>query len=235
MAPQTGLILGAFVAGLLGSPHCVGMCGPFALACAGPGRRSAAWHVGRIATYAGLGGLAGGFGAVLPGPQWLAAVLSAALIVWFSAVLAGVVPEPRWTPAVLRRAASSTLKRGGGGATLLFGLANGFLPCGLVYTALGLAVATTDPLAGALVMVAFGLGTVPLLVVLTAGARRIALKDLRVRRVLAVLVLASGLLSIAFRSGKIGMVGMQGHEHGGAPAVESVEPSDSGSPDAQAL
>ena len=50
-------ISAAFAAGLVGSPHCVGMCGPFAAACSGRGSHTAAWHLGKSTSYAGLGAL----------------------------------------------------------------------------------------------------------------------------------------------------------------------------------
>ncbi len=204
MTADLGLLAGAFVAGLVGSPHCVGMCGPFALACSTPAGPAVLWHVGRLGTYAALGALAGGFGSALPGPTWLAAAVSAAFVVWFAAVLAGVLPEPRWTPPFLKRVAMGAAEEQGRGSRLAFGLANGLLPCGLVYAALGLAVAASSPWTGALVMLAFGLGTVPALAALTYGVRRFTSGDRRVRRVLALLVLVSGLASIAFRMHAMG-------------------------------
>src|SRR5690606_7731256 len=55
MSPMWPLVLGAGLAGLVGSPHCVGMCGGFATACATPTRHAVAWHAGRLVTYGVLG------------------------------------------------------------------------------------------------------------------------------------------------------------------------------------
>ena len=176
----------ALLAGLVGSPHCVGMCGGFAAACGAPSGRAsgldrAAWHLGRLTTYAVLGGLAGGFGSLIPGPTWLPTALSTVLMVAFALVLAGVIPEPSLrVPGASRLAA---------------------LPCGLVYAALAVPVASGSPLVGSVSMVAFGLGTVPVLALFTRGVRPLALRELWIRRLLAAGVLVAGLVSVALRQG----------------------------------
>ena len=197
----TGLLVGAFVSGVVGSVHCVGMCGPFAVACGSSVRGGAGWHLGRLATYAALGGLAGGFGSALPGPTWLPTVLSLTLIVWFAGVLAGVLPEPRFRPPGLVQIRSANRASARGGAQLLFGLANGLLPCGLVYAALGLAVSTLSLWGGAVVMFVFGLGTVPMLTAMMGASRLRPFRSLWARRVLALVVLITGLMSVASRGG----------------------------------
>jgi sulfite exporter TauE/SafE len=209
----TGFIAAAALAGLVGSPHCAGMCGGFALACGGSGRQAIPWHLGRLATYAALGAAAGGFGNVIPGPGWVGAVISTALIVWFSAALAGWAPEPRVAVPGLTRLGSSLLARPGLTARFAFGLANGLLPCGLVYAALAIPVAAADPVTGALAMLAFGAGTIPLLSALILGGRRLTAGNMRTRRVVALAVLVLGLTSVGLRiSGSHG-----GEGHGTAP------------------
>ncbi len=213
-----GFIASAGLAGLVGSPHCVGMCGGFALACGGRGRDAIPWHLGRLFTYALLGAVAGGLGAAVPGPGWVGAVVSTALILWFAAALAGVVPEPKVVLPGLGRLASGLATRTGAPARFAFGAANGLLPCGLVYAALSVPVAAGDPLVGALAMVAFGAGTVPALTALVTGAGRISLNSLRARRVLAVGVLAAGLWSVGARQGLL-PGGGHGHSGDAAPSV----------------
>ena len=151
-------ISAAALAGLVGSPHCLGMCGSFALACGGRVAHTAAWHAGRILTYAGLGVLAGLVGHSVPGPTWVATAVSATLVVWFAAGLAGLVPEPALRIPGLTRLATRAASRGDLGSRFLFGMATGLLPCGLVYATLGIAVASGDPLTGGLAMAAFGPG-----------------------------------------------------------------------------
>lgn len=220
MTPLAGLVAGAFLSGLVGSAHCVGMCGPFAVACGTSRRESIGWHLGRGLTYAGLGGLAGAFGAALPGPRWLPTVVSLVLVVWFAGVLAGVLPEPRFRPPGLTQLARPGARGPRFGPRVLFGMATGLLPCGLVYAALGLALATLGPLSGALVMTAFWAGTVPALAALVLLSQRLGLRTLRGRRVLALVVLVTGLLSVAMRGGMLGDRGL--HDgHGGMHGADS--------------
>ncbi len=238
-----GSLLAALVAGLVGSPHCLGMCGAFAAAAGRPaggrgarlpvlGARSGAWlwHAGRLSTYATLGVLAGAVGAVLPGPRWVPAALSATLLLWFAASLAGLVPASPTRIPGLARVSAWVARRDGLAWRYLFGVATGVLPCGLVYAGLSLAVAAATPVEGALVMLAFGLGTVPALAVLATVVRRLALGTVVGRRVLAVLVLAVGLWSLAMRtamgSGAQGAHGM--HAAPTAPAAGGHAPGHPG-------
>jgi sulfite exporter TauE/SafE len=193
----------------------MGMCGGFAAACGSGRDRGAAWHLGRLFTYATLGAVAGTVGAAIPGPTWIAALVSAALLVWFALALAGVVREPRFRLPGLTRLATANAGATGFGGRLLFGVANGLLPCGLVYAALAIPVAAGDPLVGALSMVAFGLGTVPALVAMTLGLRAALLRDLRWRRAFAAGVLLAGLASIGMRQGLLGSM------HHATPAPDS--------------
>lgn len=208
------VILAAALAGLLATPHCAGMCGGFASACARPvqpvrigtARQRSwlapglhAWHAGRLATYALLGAVAGSVGGVLPGPAWAPAALSAALLAWFAASLAGLLPQPSTRLPGLARAGQYIARRPGVGARFLFGAVTGLLPCGMVYAALSIAVAAANPLYGALAMVAFGAATVPGLTVLGASVQRLVQRGPWTRRAVAATVLALGLWSVAAR------------------------------------
>jgi uncharacterized protein len=195
-----GSIGAALAAGLLGSPHCAGMCGGFAGACGRSARGLSLWHVGRLSTYAALGALAGGFGAVLPGPGWVPAALSLVLLLWFALALAGVAPEPAPRARWIGRAGAAILGRPGASSRLLFGMLNGLLPCGMVYAALSIPIALAHPGAGAVAMLAFGLGTVPALSLFPALFRRIAGRGIWHRRAVAALVLLAGLWSIGNRA-----------------------------------
>ena len=215
---MTALLAGALMAGLIGSPHCVAMCGGFAATCARTPGGAVAWHLGRLTTYAALGALAALFGRFLPGPAWVSAVVSAVLLTWFAGALAGLVPEPR----VMLPGLGNTMQRlatsDAPASRLVFGMANGLLPCGLVYAALALPMALGNAPLGALAMVLFGLGTVPALAVLTTGLARLLRRGLWPRRLLAAGMLIVGLWSIATRAGWIG-AGMHGttHQHGTPP------------------
>jgi sulfite exporter TauE/SafE len=199
-----GFLSAAFVAGLVGSPHCIGMCGAFAVLCGGRVRDTALWHLGRMTSYASLGALAGAFGALMPGPSWLAAAVSLGLMLWFAAGLAGLVPEPRVVLPGIRQLGAAVAGSSAPTMRYAFGVVTGLLPCGLVYATLGIAVAAGDPIQGALAMIAFGLGTTPLLSAVALGVRRVVARDIRVRRLLAAAVLAASLWSVGMRQGVLG-------------------------------
>jgi sulfite exporter TauE/SafE len=189
------------LAALAGAPHCIGMCGPFACAAGDRAPDQAAYHVGRIATYASLGALSGLFGHVIPGPPWVGAVVAAALLLWFSLVLAGFAPEPHLVIPGLRHLGARAMSGSGPSSRLLLGLVNGLLPCGLTWAALSVAVAAADPLQGAALMALFGVLTLPSLLAAAWGLRRIVAGSLRTRRILAALVLVTGLWSLGARTG----------------------------------
>lgn len=206
----------ALVAGLLGTPHCLGMCGGFVAACSR--RRGGAWpwHAGRLATYAVLGAIAGSAGAVIGGmgPRWLAPAVSAVLLGWFALSLAGVVQAPSLRVPGLTRAASRAGREEGIGWRVLFGAATGLLPCGMVYAALGIAVASGGTGAGALTMLAFGLGTIPGLAVMAVALQRFVAGAIWRRRALAALVLVTGLWTVWGRAQRGPAVASGAGHHG---------------------
>ena len=185
------ILASAFVAGLAGGAHCAAMCGGLAgIACgrqagaAGHGawwRRALAYNAGRITSYTAAGALAGALGAaglsLRAAPvtqQALLAAMSTALLV-FALYLAGFKPLVRsieaaggalWRhiqPHSRRFLPADTVPRAYG-----LGLLWGWLPCGMVYAALIAALATGNAAHGALVMAAFGFGTLPNLLAIGA-------------------------------------------------------------------
>lgn len=212
-------ILAAALAGFMATPHCAGMCGGFATACARPRAGLFAWHAGRLTTYGVLGVVAGSFGRVLPGPAWLPAVLSAALLVWFAAVLAGLAPQPSARIPGLARAGQVLARRPSMPARFLFGTVTGLLPCGMVYAALAIAIAAAHPLYSAAAMVAFGTATVPGLTVLSLGVQRFAMRGPWSRRGVAAIILVFGLWTVAQR----GLAGERAHRHGAEAAEMRME------------
>lgn len=205
-------LLGAVGIGLLGSVHCVAMCGGIAGALAmtlppdapagARARLQASLSSGRLLGYATAGALAGGFG--LGVVQLLGPTGTALLRVAAGVVLLGVacVVAGLWgAPLLLERLGARLWRhltpmvgalrgRPGGGRAILLGMLWGWVPCGLVYSALGWSATTGDPLAGAAVMVAFGAGTLPaMLLTGTAAARlRGIVRDARPRRLAAVML-----------------------------------------------
>lgn len=178
--PQSASITGLFIAGLLASLHCAGMCGPLACAACGLGkpgsevnsgaiRRIASYQITRVLAYTGLGAIAGAVGS--QPLAWLGLsgkplVLWAAVILIVGAVLAETLIPARRTKAAAIAAPSCkkfrpALSRG----SWAVGLATPLLPCGVLYSALGVATLGGGPVMGAALMTAFGLGTIPLLAV----------------------------------------------------------------------
>lgn len=177
----------AFVFGLAGSLHCVGMCGPLVLLLAQDQPSAAQLHLrqglyylGKTGAYALLGAVAGtlgaGLGSLFAGMQ---DALSIALGVVLIGMGIGLMRNTRWLEGGgalarlpgFRAALAFFVRRRSPASTLGLGFLNGFLPCGLVYAALALAVASGSAFGGALTMTAFGLATVPaLFAVATLGS-----------------------------------------------------------------
>lgn len=188
------LLGGAFLTGLFGGVHCVGMCGSFAAACAG--RHGAGgtvlYSAGRVTTYTILGAIAGTFGLALSGLRVFGLALSFALLVYFAGRLGELWPAVDIRLPWVQRAVKASMKSRWPGGTYVFGLANALIPCGLVYAALALPVAAGSPVDGALAMFAFGLGTVPAMVAVGFGSLGLSRFGLTARRVLAAAVLVVG-------------------------------------------
>lgn len=172
----------ALMLGLGGSLHCVGMCGPLALALPMPGaaRMAMAWHslqyqLGRAVTYTFLGLAFGALGQGIAMAGWqrgLSVGLGAAMliaVVFSLPVEQYVLRLPGLGSALgrLKAALSKQLHQQGQRAAFTVGLLNGFLPCGLVYFALAGALATGHVLSAMLFMFLFGMGTWPLMFALT--------------------------------------------------------------------
>ncbi len=175
---------------LFGSAHCAGMCGGLALVAIGTEGRSralrqAGYHGGRLVSYGVLGAVAGLVGQVvddagtLVGVQRVAAVVGGLAIAFFGVVAivrafgmplrgAGV---PRWMVALAQRVHTHALRFPQAWRGVPIGLASPLLPCGWLYAFAAIAAASAAPAAGARVMAAFWLGTVPAVLVASNGAR----------------------------------------------------------------
>jgi sulfite exporter TauE/SafE len=188
------------MAGMLGSSHCLGMCGPFALVLGAASRsgwnnawRQALYSAGRIFTYAFLGAIAGFGGEQLARrmPSFinapaLLAVVAGLYLIYQGLVAAGVLRH-RWMAGKTCGAASlfrTLLTTSSGKDAFVAGLFTGLLPCGLLYGMLALAASTHHALAGSASMLIFGLGTVPAMVL--AGSAGTVLSIAARRRVFAV-------------------------------------------------
>ena len=171
----------AFSLGLFGSLHCAGMCGPLMWAAAGRGRQVLQYQTGRLLTYALVGALLGGLGlgARLLHLQGALAIGSGILLLLVA--VARLSPES-WVAAwpvygrlqmALRHRIGRWMNHRGGWAHFGLGCCNGLLPCGLVYLAVVGAANTGSILGGAGFMLAFGSGTLPLLLTLLFTRQRL--------------------------------------------------------------
>lgn len=203
-----------FMGGLLGSTHCVGMCGGFVIALGTSSaafsqglKRQLVYRAGRIATYSFLGAIAGYGGQRLynwvPDLIHMAAVLcilAGVLLLAQGALAAGLFPQKRGTPVMpcmLGPVFRSFLTSPDYWNALTAGILTGFLPCGLVYAFISLAVSSRHVLGGLLIMALFGLGTMPLMVFTGLGAGQLSLPwRAKLLRLAAVCVMATGALTI---------------------------------------
>ncbi|QDF96565.1 hypothetical protein CJ010_08485 [Azoarcus sp. DD4] len=218
--PETGYFA-VFLIGLLGGTHCVSMCGGIVGALSVQVRTPAesrrqwpihlAYNLGRIATYTLTGGLLGAlgsvgmlYGGVLPVQISLYVLANLMLIALglyltgFTSVLAPVEKAGhhlwrRLQPATRRFLPAHSVKQ-----ALPLGLLWGFLPCGLVYSVLATALVTGSAARGAGLMLAFGLGTLPNL--LLAGMLFKRFRDLtrnsKVRFAAGLMVLGFGVFGL---------------------------------------
>ncbi len=206
----------AFCGGLLGSAHCVGMCGAFALAVGATGRgwydnarRQCVYTLGRIFTY-GCAGLAAAFlGTQLQRqlPHWIPAqsilCLFAGLILTAQGLAILGRPWFRWgtfqSPVACQAAAAFRQIMTSPSLTAVFlaGAATGFLPCALLYAYLALAAQSGSLLTGMLLMVAMAMGTAPLMILTGLGVSSLRLTTRQqILKVAAVLVLGTGITSV---------------------------------------
>ena len=210
----TALLVAALFMGFFGSPHCLGMCGGLVAAFGlsmkelSPTKRKAliaTYHVGRLLSYASLGLIAGLLGTTVLAPLMVGnnipRILLGLVLVFVGMTMLGMPFLTKlerfgmrfWQAlAPLRQKVFPlvTFPR-----ALTAGLLWGFLPCGLVYGALLIAVVGHDPLTGAVLMLAFGLGTVPMLVAThkTVNFIRNQIGRLRLRQLNGAIMVISGL------------------------------------------
>ncbi len=202
----------ALFIGLVGSLHCIGMCGPIAIAL--PLGSKTWWHrslgalvynVGRIITYALLGALFGllGQGIEMAGLQrWASIFIGIAMVlsVLFPVLFKGKVKLEQFLFGYAGKMISKFRKLftiSSLPSLFLIGLLNGLLPCGLVYVAIAGALNTNDVVNGILFMVLFGLGTLPVMFAIPllgnligSGIRK------RYKHVLSTIVVTIGVLFI---------------------------------------
>ena len=172
------LFVVAFMIGIVGSFHCVGMCGPLALSLPLSNNSIAAkftgaliYNAGRIVTYSFFGlvfGLIGQTAALFNFQQWLSIIIGVVILLFIivpkkykiqysaSSYATGFFTKLRaWLGKLFKQKNHSSL--------FVIGLLNGLLPCGLVYMAVAGSLATGDVAESILFMAFFGLGTLPIM------------------------------------------------------------------------
>lgn len=209
----------ALLAGLLGSAHCLGMCGGisglFALHSSARGLRrqlpmALAYNGGRLASYtllgsaaAVLGGRVAGLTPAAAGPVRLVAgavIILIGLQIAFDIRVLGILERmggvvwSRISPLAGRLLPVNSLPR-----ALGLGLLWGLLPCGLVYSVLLVAASSARAMDGALIMLAFGIGTTPAMLLTGLGAARLSqlMQDRRTRLGAGLLIVLLGILTLA--------------------------------------
>jgi sulfite exporter TauE/SafE len=208
------LLWTALILGLSGSLHCVGMCGPIALALPLSARQRfevwkqvAIYHSGRIMTYSLMGLLFGLFGQgifLIGWQKWFAIGLGVLILVgvlfsWSIEHQVIRIPIVARLLEKVKYLLGKNLRMNTSGAILRVGMLNGLLPCGLVYVALFGAVSTGDAALGGLYMMMFGLGTTPLIFALMLMGKQIPVKFKSLLRKLSPVVLVLVALLLIYR------------------------------------
>jgi sulfite exporter TauE/SafE len=231
-----------FIAGLLGSTHCLAMCGGIATALgAVPGAamrrpwQPLLYQAGRLLSYGMAGCVAGAVGAgpglALSGRHWseLLRLATALMVVAIGLriALGGRAPG-RWLQAperlgarLWRRIAPSAraaLPTAPGARALALGLIWGWLPCGLVYTALLAAALAGGAGAGGATMIAFGLGTVPAMLGLSCAGARLPRPDGTFARLLGSVIVACGIWTATLPLAAL--TGSHRHDHHGMSMMQ---------------
>jgi sulfite exporter TauE/SafE len=208
-----------FLGGLLGSAHCVGMCGGFALTI-GVGAsglrsnlgRQLVYTLGRVLTYAFFGVAAGYAGlwlahkaGTLVNVQAGLSMIAGGLLMFQGSRALGIIPRRLFaasggggTPCLAGTFVGPFMTAPGWSNVLIAGVLTGFLPCGLVYGFLTLASSSASVLRGLLTMCAFGAGTAPIMILTGVGGSLLSHSGRRqLLWVSAVCVLVTGLISLA--------------------------------------
>jgi len=222
----------AFFAGTLGSGHCFGMCGGIAAGLGSmPGQYNGKpqalsallFNLGRILSYAVLGLISAWIlmqaGQVLNVPKWsmILRLLTAVMILMiglqflFNWQILGFIERAGakvWKLILPLAVRASSLP--GGSGRLLLGLCWGLLPCGLVYSILLTAAAAGSPLSGAVIMFAFGLGTLPSMLGMSLAAPTLAalLSDQWTRKLMGTAMILLAILSLSLI-----VIHAQAHQH----------------------
>lgn len=206
------MLVSALLLGLMGSLHCVGMCGPIAFMLPvdrqNPLKKAGQitlYHIGRLLSYGLIGLVFGllGKGLYVFGMQQKLSIAIGVLMILVVLIPAKTFAKYNFSKPVykiiskVKSRLGQELKKKTPDTFLTIGVLNGFLPCGLVYMALFAAIAMGDVAQGSLYMILFGLGTIPLMTsavyfsgFLKGGAKK------RIQKLIPVFVVIMGMLFI---------------------------------------
>ncbi|MEY3221080.1 MAG: hypothetical protein RIT27_2437 [Pseudomonadota bacterium] len=213
------MLSAALLMGLIGSLHCIGMCGGIVGALVmrlpithwtGLLPYLLAYNIGRLSSYVFAGMLAGWlgsqFGRLLPQPQLIGKTIAGLFMIALGFYISGwstfLIQKVEKLGNNLWRYLQPLSKRffpvSNPFQALGIGLIWGWLPCGLVYSALALALASPNAFEGGLVMLAFGLGTLPMLFLMGMTAHRLLnfIKLPLVRQTAGSLIIVFGFLTL---------------------------------------
>jgi len=217
LTPDILTYAAAFTIGLMGGAHCLGMCGgimsalSFSVPDTEPRKRLRillSYNVGRISSYTLIGALAGSLGYQVAGAGGVSVlrVLAALLLIAMGLYLAdwwrGLTYLEKAGGSLWRRIqplGKSLMPVRSGSAAFLLGGLWGWLPCGLVYTAVAYALAQADGWRAAMVMLAFGLGTLPAVLMggLMAERTKALLQRRGFRLTMAIIIMTFGVWTLA--------------------------------------
>ena len=202
-----------FFMGLLGSVHCIGMCGPLVMALPilhlNPFQKAIAtilYHLGKITTYGLLGIVVGVFGKQIPFynvQQHLSIVIGILMLVYVVWVFylhpkkkLGFLRLDRMQQPIIATL-GKLLKQNRVGSFLIIGLLNGLLPCGMIYLALGSAWTNQSVVQSGLFMVFFGIGTLPALLIVAFGGQLMGFAfRQKIQKALPIMLFSMGVLLI---------------------------------------
>ena len=215
----TATLLSALLMGLIGSTHCIGMCGGIisTLSTNFNGKNSSQpftiqlfYNIGRITSYSLFGLLVGLFSSqlmqMLPNPHAVSMKIAGVFFILLGLYISQLLNSFKYLESAGQKLwvkiepfGRKYLPAQNSWSALKLGLVWGWLPCGLVYSALALAVTQLNPLHSALTMFAFGLGTLPTLLLIGHFAHNVKaiLQNKTVRYVLGLILIIYGISQIA--------------------------------------
>lgn len=206
------MLLSALILGLLGSFHCIGMCGPIAFVLPVDKKNTAKsifqvsiYHFGRLITYSLIGLI---FGLVGKSLYIFGIQQQLSIIIGLLMIIVVLIPYKTFNKfnfskplyrfiSKIKSVLGKQLKKKSPDTFLTIGFLNGFLPCGLVYMAVFAAIATGSAIKGSLYMFVFGLATIPLMTTAVYFSRFLtSVMRKKIQKAIPIFVIVIGLLFI---------------------------------------